>query len=87
MKENSESIPGVYLNTKPKWQMAKDRVLNAYKYKRLKLFLKGNLVYLLTSHILSLQIGTTKFQEDYVSPLVIITLLHSTYYKLSHLDY
>ena len=46
------------------------------------MFVEGQLVYLLAPTASTLQLGTTKFRQDFIGPLVIDTPLDKTHYKL-----
>ena len=55
-------------------------------YQTTKTFFQDEICALIATHI-SLQTGTTKFQQDYVGLLVINTLLDSTHHKLRDSDH
>ena len=67
-----------------KTQQAQDRVLNTSIHWNVKAFSEGDLVYLLAPHASSFQMGTTHFHQDYLSPLIIDTVLYSTHYELDN---
>ena len=69
-----------------KTQVAQEVLLNPSMYQKVKTFFSGgDYVYLLTSYTSSLKTDTTIFQQDYVGPLVIKTVLYFTHYILKML--
>ena len=84
LKGKAEFIKSILLDYKT--QLIQDRVLDASMYHTVKKFFQNEIwYYLLAWHTSSLHTGTANFQEDYVGPLVIDTVLDSTQYKLTDL--
>ena len=73
LTHKAEFIAGILFDYKT--QLAQDRVLNVSMYQKVETFSDGDLLYLLASHISSLQTGMTKFRKNYVGPLVTDTML------------
>ena len=54
----------------------------AKKFRNEEMFQDNQMVYLLAPHASVLQINTTKFKQDFISPLFIDTALDKTHYRL-----
>ena len=54
----------------------------AKRYKNEEIFEDNQMVYLLAPHASALQTNTTKFKQDFISPLFIDTALDKTHYRL-----
>ena len=54
----------------------------AKKFKNEEIFQDNQMVYLLAPHASTLQTNTTKFKQDFISPLFIDTALAKTHYRL-----
>ena len=54
----------------------------AKKFRNKEIFQDNQMVYLLTPHASVLQTNTTKFKQDFISPLFIDTALDKTHYRL-----
>ena len=65
--------------------MAQERVFNASMYKKVEIFSKGDLLYLLAPHAPSPKTGIAKFHCHYIGLLVTDTVLDSTHNKLRDL--
>ena len=83
MIDKAEFIGGILHHCKTK--MTQYRVLNASMYQKVETSSAGNLVHLLKTHASFLHIGTTKFWQDCVGPLVFNTLLDSNHCKMREL--
>ena len=68
-----------------KTQLVQERILNASIYQKVAT-LSGELIYLLAPHTPSQQMGTTKFCQGYVGPLVIHTMLEAIHYKMRDME-
>ena len=67
-------------------QLVQDSICKASVCQTVETFSERDSVYLITHHASSLQMGTTKFHQDYACSFIISTVVNSTLYKLRNLE-